>query len=58
LGQQQFGMERLEDCLNREADQPLEELMHSLEEELLRWRGSEEFDDDVSVLALEMSSGS
>jgi sigma-B regulation protein RsbU (phosphoserine phosphatase) len=58
LGQQQFGMERLEECLNRGADQPLEKLMHSLEEELLHWRGSDEFDDDVSVLALEMSSGS
>jgi sigma-B regulation protein RsbU (phosphoserine phosphatase) len=58
LTQQQFGMDRVEDCLNREAGQPIEELMHSLEEELLRWRGSEEFDDDVSVLALEMFSGS
>ena len=59
LAQQQFGMERLEDCLIRGgAGQPLEELMQSLEKELLRWRGSEEFDDDVSVLALEMSCGS
>jgi sigma-B regulation protein RsbU (phosphoserine phosphatase) len=58
LAQQQFGMDRLEDCLNQGASQPLDELMHSLEEKLLHWRGSEEFDDDVSVLALEMSGGS
>ncbi len=58
LQQQQFGMERLEECLNRGAGKPLEELMRSLEEELLHWHGSEEFDDDVSVLALEISSES
>lgn len=57
-GEQQFGTERVMDCLNRGADLPLDGLMHSLEEELLRWRGSDEFDDDVSVLALEMSLGS
>jgi sigma-B regulation protein RsbU (phosphoserine phosphatase) len=58
LSQEQFGMGRLEECLNRGADKPLAELMLSLEEKLLHWHGSEEFDDDVSVLALEMSSGS
>ncbi len=57
-GEEQFGTERVVDCLNRGAQLPLDGLMRSLEEELLRWRGSEEFDDDVSVLALEMSTGS
>jgi sigma-B regulation protein RsbU (phosphoserine phosphatase) len=58
IRQQQFGIERVVDCLNRGAGQPLVQLMHSLEEELLLWRGGEEFDDDVSVLAVEMSLGS
>lgn len=57
LSQQQFGMERVMDFLTRGADLPLEGLMHLLEDELLLWRGNEEFDDDVSVLALEMSGG-
>ena len=52
---QQFGMERVVDSLNRGAGQPLAEQLRLLETDLLRWRGSEEFDDDVSVLALELS---
>jgi sigma-B regulation protein RsbU (phosphoserine phosphatase) len=55
ITEQQFGIERVLDCLNRGADESLEGLMRSLDEELLRWRGSEEFDDDVSVLAVELS---
>jgi sigma-B regulation protein RsbU (phosphoserine phosphatase) len=52
---EQFGMGRVVDCLCRDADRPLGEAIKLLEQELLRWRGSDEFDDDVSVLALEVS---
>jgi sigma-B regulation protein RsbU (phosphoserine phosphatase) len=54
--QKQFGMGRVMECLNRGANRPLGGFIQLLEEELLSWRGSEEFDDDVSVLALEVSS--
>ena len=50
---EQFGMNRVMDCLNRGGEQSLSELIRNLEESLLGWRESDEFDDDVSVLAME-----
>ena len=55
---QQFGMERVIDSLNRGANMSLAAQLQMLEADLLCWRGSEEFDDDVSVLALELSGAS
>ena len=54
---QQFGIERVMDCVCRGATRSLGDLMRFLEQELLTWRGSDEFDDDVSVLGIELHEG-
>ena len=54
-GEEQFGMGRVIESLNRGAGLSLTEQLHLLEADLLCWRGGEEFEDDVSVLALEIS---
>jgi sigma-B regulation protein RsbU (phosphoserine phosphatase) len=48
-----FGARRLEDALKAGRDKPLSELVKSLREAIVKWRGSELFSDDVSLLALE-----
>ena len=50
---EQFGMNRIMDCLNSGDEQLLNHLLRGLEESLLGWRENDEFEDDVSVLALE-----
>jgi sigma-B regulation protein RsbU (phosphoserine phosphatase) len=37
------------------AHMPLDKVIDDLEEELIKWRGGEEFDDDISLLALEIN---
>ncbi|HYI97096.1 MAG TPA: SpoIIE family protein phosphatase [Bryobacteraceae bacterium] len=49
----EFGDARLLEYLKATAHQPLEETLNGLEKELEAWRGSTDFADDVSVLALE-----
>lgn len=50
-----FGEERLLEFLRDHAAEPLGPLLASLESTMEKWRGQEEFDDDVSVLALELT---
>lgn len=50
-----FGEERLVAWLTENRKLTLSELKNALEEKLLEWRGSKEFEDDVSLLALEFN---
>lgn len=50
----QWEMEGLMTFLEESHGTPLKELMQSLEQRLKQWRGSEEFDDDISLLAVEV----
>ncbi len=50
-----FGETRLLACLNQWRGQPLNELLEGLFMEIQTWRGSKEFGDDVSLLAVEMT---
>jgi sigma-B regulation protein RsbU (phosphoserine phosphatase) len=49
-----FGEDRLLSCLRDAGRQSLEDLLKRLECVLARWRGGSTFDDDVTVLALEL----
>jgi len=49
-----FTEERLLTHLEREKDRTLKEVLSSLKESLYQWRGSKEFEDDLSVLAIEV----
>ncbi|MFQ5863998.1 MAG: PP2C family protein-serine/threonine phosphatase [bacterium] len=51
----QFSVERLMECLQEIKDLPLKEVMRILKQSLYRWRGSGEFDDDVTMLGIERS---
>lgn len=51
--QEEFGAERLLDCLRLSASQELDTILNGLERELEAWHGSRNFDDDVSLLAIE-----
>jgi sigma-B regulation protein RsbU (phosphoserine phosphatase) len=48
-----FGDERLQELLNRTNHIPLHDTLSTLENTLRTWRGDDEFDDDISILALE-----
>ncbi len=48
-----FTTERLVGLLEKGRVTPLGKLMRHVEGELHRWRGGEEFEDDVTLLALE-----
>ena len=50
---EEFGDERLVHCLAGAARQPMDLMLNNLERQLERWRGSSDFDDDVSLLAVE-----
>jgi phosphoserine phosphatase RsbU/P len=49
----QFGEERLLNHLITKSPEPLPQLLAGLETAMEEWRGTEGFDDDVSMLALE-----
>lgn len=51
---EEFGDARLLAYLSSTADRPLDEVLNGLERELESWHGSAEFEDDVSLLALEL----
>lgn len=48
-----FSVTRLMALLEEWRDRPLQEIMAGVEQTLKRWRGSDEFEDDVTLLALE-----
>ena len=48
-----FSSTRLVELVTSASDKPLPELVQSLREALVAWRGSESFADDVSLLVLE-----
>jgi sigma-B regulation protein RsbU (phosphoserine phosphatase) len=50
---EQFKLERLEACLRSGRLRPLESVVNTIEHELRHWRGTGEFEDDVTLLALE-----
>jgi sigma-B regulation protein RsbU (phosphoserine phosphatase) len=50
-----FGDQRLLDYLQGARDECLPQMLAGLEKEMELWRGGTEFDDDVSLLALEFS---
>jgi phosphoserine phosphatase RsbU/P len=49
----QFSLERLSRLMKEGQDLDLEELMTKTKERLRRWRGNREFEDDVTLLAIE-----
>ena len=51
---EEFGDARLLEYLSKSAHHPLDDVLNGLERELERWHGSSDFDDDVSLLALEL----
>ena len=53
-----FGEQRMLDYLHRTTASALGEMVSGLETELETWRGKPEFDDDISMLALEISKES
>jgi phosphoserine phosphatase RsbU/P len=50
---EEFGDARLLEYLSSTADRPLREMLNGLERELESWHGCADFEDDVSLLALE-----
>ena len=50
-----FGEERLLNYLSATRTEPLSPMLTGLELEMEQWRGHDEFDDDVSLLALEFT---
>ncbi|MEW5815719.1 MAG: SpoIIE family protein phosphatase [Spirochaetota bacterium] len=50
---ERFSTERLINFLKENAETPMDELIKGLEKEIVRWRGGNQFDDDISVLTLE-----
>ncbi len=49
----QFSVERLVRLVEGWRSLPLKELMKGIEQKLRLWRGSEEFEDDITLLAIE-----
>jgi sigma-B regulation protein RsbU (phosphoserine phosphatase) len=51
-----FGEQRLRDYLTFAGTKPLDDMLGGLEREMEVWRGRREFDDDISLLALEVAT--
>jgi len=49
-----FTEARLLNLIEGTAGLMLDQIIRQLEEQLIKWRGSEEFEDDISLLALEV----
>jgi sigma-B regulation protein RsbU (phosphoserine phosphatase) len=49
---EQFGSERMRECVENTANQQLEEFVRAFVGKLVDWRGRDEFDDDISLLAM------
>ncbi|MDE2180433.1 MAG: SpoIIE family protein phosphatase, partial [candidate division NC10 bacterium] len=50
---ERFSVDRLTAFLEEWRDRPLRDVMAGLEQTLRRWRGGDEFEDDITLLALE-----
>lgn len=48
-----YSIDRLMNVFDCFGDLPLRDLLHNLKQTLCNWRGSDEFDDDVTLLAIE-----
>jgi PAS domain S-box-containing protein len=48
-----FGPQRLEDAIKAGRGKPLSEVISAIREAVVKWRGSDIFNDDVSLLVLE-----
>jgi sigma-B regulation protein RsbU (phosphoserine phosphatase) len=55
--EEMFGPERLLAFINETREFPISEVLTRLEQYMRLWRGSDKFEDDISMLALEMSAG-
>jgi len=53
--EEMFGPERLLAFINETRDLPMREVLRLLEKQMSLWHGNKDFDDDISVLALEIS---
>ena len=51
----QFSIDRLMEVLREGRDVPLRTSLDNLEQALFTWRGSKEFDDDLTMLAIEFN---
>ncbi|PWB79638.1 MAG: serine/threonine protein phosphatase [Candidatus Methylomirabilota bacterium] len=54
---ERFSVNRLTAFLEEWRDRPLQDVVAGLEQTLLRWRDSDEFEDDITLLALEREAG-
>ena len=55
---EQFGSARLLEAIGRGRSEPLQKSVATLLAEIVRWRGSERPQDDISILAVEISVAS
>ena len=55
VSNEEFGDERLVECLSGAAREPMDLMLNNLERQLEHWRGSADFNDDVSLLAVELT---
>ncbi len=53
-GMEEFGKERLQRIMEEWRHRPLKEAIQALTDELRRWKNGEHFEDDVTILALEI----
>jgi sigma-B regulation protein RsbU (phosphoserine phosphatase) len=57
MNQEMFGPERLLVFINDTREFPISEVLTRLEQHMRLWLGSDKFEDDISVLPMEMSAG-
>ena len=53
---EQFGNTRLLEVIRQAGSQPLQESVAALVGEIVRWHGTERPQDDISILAVEVSA--
>ncbi len=53
---EQYGVSKLVEKLQSDRTMPLKKSLEAVIEELIHWRGSESFDDDATMLALEVKN--
>jgi hypothetical protein len=55
MNHEMYGPERLLAFVNETRELPITEVLARLEQHMRLWRGNDQFEDDISVLALEIS---
>ncbi|WP_414898610.1 PP2C family protein-serine/threonine phosphatase [Rhodovulum sp. YEN HP10] len=50
-----FGVERFQRLLHEAASSPLDDVVPAVKQAMVDWHGSDEFDDDISIIVLENS---